>query len=66
MQRARDLVLELHSLSIGEQTAVLGEQWQLECQKVASLEDFASVSGDVAAYLAALERIGVVVHENPD
>jgi len=46
MQRVRDLVLELPSLSIAEQAAVLGVQWQVERKKVASLEDFATLSGD--------------------
>ena len=40
MQRARDLVLELPSLSVAQQAAVLGVHWEVERQKVASLGGF--------------------------
>jgi hypothetical protein len=46
LSRARDLELELPTLSITEQAAVTNVHWQVERQKVASLEGFAGMSGD--------------------
>jgi len=45
LARARDLMLELPSLNEAQQAAVLGVHWEVERQKVASLGDFASLSG---------------------
>jgi aminopeptidase YwaD len=61
MQRARELMLELPSLSVAQQAAVLGVHWEVERRKVASLEDFASLSGDqkqtAGAFIAGLSGL---------
>ena len=46
MSRARDLVLELPTLSATEQAGVIDVHWQIESRKVASLKDFSSLSGE--------------------
>jgi len=46
MARARDLELELPSLSVTEQAAVKNVHWQVERRKVASLNGFSSLGGD--------------------
>jgi aminopeptidase YwaD len=61
MARARDLELELPSLSVAEQAAVLSVHWEVERQKVASLEDFASLSEDqkqtADSFVAGLSKL---------
>jgi hypothetical protein len=53
--------LELPSLSVAEQAAVIKVHWQVERQKVASLEDFALVSEDqkqaADAFIAGLSGL---------
>ena len=46
MARARDLALELPTLSATEQAGVTDVHWQVERRKVASLNGFSSLSGD--------------------
>ncbi len=59
--RARDLMLELPSLSEAQQAAVLGVHWEVERQKVASLGNFAALSGDqkqtADAFIAGLSGL---------
>jgi len=61
MARARDLELELPSLSVAEQAAVLSVHWEVERRKVASLEDFASLSGNqkqtADSFIAGLSKL---------
>ena len=61
MQRARDLVLELPSLSVAQQAAVLGVHWEVERQKVASLGGFSVLGGNqrqtANAFIAGLSEL---------
>jgi len=62
LARARERMLELPAFSVQEQAAVLGVQWEVERRKVASVEDFSSISGEkIQSSLAFIDDLAALV-----